>query len=99
MVEHTAVSNPTTSDDVFRQKGNNYALFTHNIFKITDQLSLTLGARYTIDQEVAQRRPQQQQPVRRLSGNILRCSNCGRGGANPAGNGGLNPAIAASPTR
>ena len=32
-----------------RQKGNNYALFTHNIFKITDQLSLTLGARYTID--------------------------------------------------
>jgi outer membrane receptor protein involved in Fe transport len=29
------------------QESNNYALFTHNIIKITDQLSLTLGARYT----------------------------------------------------
>jgi outer membrane receptor protein involved in Fe transport len=29
------------------QDSENYAFFTHNIFKVTDQLSLTLGARYT----------------------------------------------------
>jgi len=33
--------------DVYNQKSENYALFTHNIFNITDNLSLTLGARYT----------------------------------------------------
>ena len=26
-------------------------MFTHNIFKVTDQLSFTLGARYTIDEK------------------------------------------------
>ncbi|MBA3676005.1 MAG: TonB-dependent receptor [Sphingosinicella sp.] len=31
----------------YNQKSENYALFTHNIINITDQLSLTLGARYT----------------------------------------------------
>jgi outer membrane receptor protein involved in Fe transport len=31
----------------FNQKSENYAFFTHNIFKITDALSVTLGARYT----------------------------------------------------
>ncbi|MDQ3140313.1 MAG: TonB-dependent receptor, partial [Pseudomonadota bacterium] len=31
----------------YYQDSKNYALFTHNIFDITDQLSLTLGARYT----------------------------------------------------
>ena len=29
------------------QDSRNYAFFTHNIIKVTDQLSLTLGARYT----------------------------------------------------
>jgi iron complex outermembrane receptor protein len=33
--------------DVYDQQSENYAFFTHNIFNITDQLSLTLGARYT----------------------------------------------------
>jgi outer membrane receptor protein involved in Fe transport len=33
--------------DDFRQKSNNLAFFTHNIFSITDALSLTVGARYT----------------------------------------------------
>jgi hypothetical protein len=34
-------------DDSWRQSSNNWALFTHNIFDITDQFSLTVGARYT----------------------------------------------------
>jgi iron complex outermembrane receptor protein len=34
-------------NDSFRQTSNNIAFFTHNIFSITDQLKLTLGARYT----------------------------------------------------
>jgi outer membrane receptor protein involved in Fe transport len=32
---------------VYRQKSENWAVFTHNIINITDRLSLTLGARYT----------------------------------------------------
>ncbi|WP_324748976.1 TonB-dependent receptor [Sphingomonas sp. LY54] len=31
----------------YRQDSENFAFFTHNIFNITDQLALTLGARYT----------------------------------------------------
>lgn len=37
----------TFLQDEYRQKSNNFALFTHNIFSITDQLKLTVGARYT----------------------------------------------------
>jgi iron complex outermembrane receptor protein len=33
--------------DVYNQNSDNWAVFTHNIFNITDTLSLTLGARYT----------------------------------------------------
>ncbi|HVJ72132.1 MAG TPA: TonB-dependent receptor, partial [Sphingomicrobium sp.] len=33
--------------DTYNQTSNNWALFTHNIFDITDQLTLTVGARYT----------------------------------------------------
>jgi outer membrane receptor protein involved in Fe transport len=33
--------------DSYRQTSHNWALFTHNIVTITDQLKLTLGARYT----------------------------------------------------
>lgn len=33
--------------DSYRQTSNNWAIFTHNIITITDQLKLTLGARYT----------------------------------------------------
>src|SRR4029453_7810472 len=35
------------ADDVFNQTSNNFAVFTHNIFEITDGLKLTIGARYT----------------------------------------------------
>ncbi|MFL6763695.1 MAG: TonB-dependent receptor [Sphingomicrobium sp.] len=47
------LSNPALSlngsalNDLYNQKSRNYALFTHNIFSITDRLKLTLGARYT----------------------------------------------------
>ena len=33
--------------DVYNQKSQNFAVFTHNIFHITDTLDLTLGLRYT----------------------------------------------------
>lgn len=34
-------------NDSYRQTSNNWAVFTHNIVSITDQLKLTIGARYT----------------------------------------------------
>ena len=34
-------------DDSYNQTSNNWALFTHNIFEITERLKLTLGVRYT----------------------------------------------------
>ncbi|WP_242140463.1 TonB-dependent receptor [Sphingomonas sp. TREG-RG-20F-R18-01] len=37
--------------DQYRQEDNNFALFTHNIFHVTDKLSLTLGARHTWDRK------------------------------------------------
>ena len=33
--------------DVYNQKSENFAFFTHNIFHVTDKLVLTLGLRYT----------------------------------------------------
>lgn len=39
--------NGASLNDSYRQTSNNWALFTHNIFSITDQLKLTVGARYT----------------------------------------------------
>jgi iron complex outermembrane recepter protein len=33
--------------DTYRQNSRNFAFFTHNVFKVTDKLSLTLGGRYT----------------------------------------------------
>jgi len=35
------------TNDLFNQTSDNWALFTHNIISLTDQLKLTLGARYT----------------------------------------------------
>src|SRR5438270_2735410 len=34
-------------DDLYKQQSRNFAVFTHDIISITDQLKLTLGARYT----------------------------------------------------
>jgi len=33
--------------DVYNQRSENFAVFTHNIFRITDRLSITAGLRYT----------------------------------------------------
>ncbi len=41
------VSDLGGTGDVYNQSSENFAFFTHNIFNITDQLSLTLGLRYT----------------------------------------------------
>lgn len=38
--------------DSYRQVSRNYAIFTHNVFKITDRISLTGGARYTNERKV-----------------------------------------------
>ncbi|MDZ3832148.1 MAG: TonB-dependent receptor [Sphingopyxis sp.] len=38
-------------DDRYYQKDNNWALFTHNIFHITDKLDFTFGIRYTHDKK------------------------------------------------
>lgn len=38
-------------NDVYRQNGKNWALFTHNIFHITDKLDFTFGVRYTNDKK------------------------------------------------
>ena len=37
----------TGLNDLYNQTSNNWAVFTHNIVSITDQLKLTVGARYT----------------------------------------------------
>ena len=44
-----ATLNGAALDDLYNQKSNNFAIFTHNIFSITPdgRLKLTLGARYT----------------------------------------------------
>ncbi len=34
-------------DDTYKQTSRNFAVFTHNVIRFTDTLSLTLGARYT----------------------------------------------------
>jgi outer membrane receptor protein involved in Fe transport len=85
-----------TTQDVFRQKGNNYALFTHNIFKISDQLSLTLGARYTVDHKNLSANLSSTSQCAAFLGNIQRLQAlAAAAGGDPTGNGGLNPAIAA----
>ena len=43
----STVNNVGDNNANYYQTSSNYAIFTHNILKITDQLSLTLGGRYT----------------------------------------------------
>ncbi|HEY7007031.1 MAG TPA: TonB-dependent receptor [Sphingomicrobium sp.] len=48
LLGHPGLSmNGTGLDDLYNQTSNDWALFTHDIISITDQLKLTLGARYT----------------------------------------------------
>ena len=43
----STVNNVGDQLSIYNQDSENYAFFTHNILKITDRLSLTLGLRYT----------------------------------------------------
>ncbi|NIJ38751.1 outer membrane receptor protein involved in Fe transport [Sphingopyxis panaciterrae] len=45
------ISDRGSINDVYRQNGRNWALFTHNIFHITDKLDFTFGVRYTNDRK------------------------------------------------
>lgn len=42
-----ATLNNQFTNDLFEQNSRNFALFTHNVFRLTDQFSVTLGLRYT----------------------------------------------------
>jgi iron complex outermembrane recepter protein len=43
----STINNVGSLRDVYDQTSTNYAFFTHNIYKITDKLSITGGLRYT----------------------------------------------------
>jgi iron complex outermembrane receptor protein len=47
----STLSDRGSIDDQYRQNGKNWALFTHNIFHITDKLDFTFGVRYTNDKK------------------------------------------------
>ncbi|HWH18410.1 MAG TPA: TonB-dependent receptor [Allosphingosinicella sp.] len=94
-VVNTPISN-TRTNDRFDQKSRNFALFTHNIYDLTDQLSLTLGARYTNERKRLEADLQSNSPCGAYTANIQRLLTLSAASAaNPGGNGGLNPAIAA----
>jgi outer membrane receptor protein involved in Fe transport len=94
LVVNTPLAGVTTRDR-FEQDSRNYALFTHNIFDITDQLSLTLGLRYTNERKTLQANLNSTSSCAAYLGNIARLrALSASAAANPTGNGGLNPAIA-----
>jgi iron complex outermembrane receptor protein len=41
------INDKGSTRDVYNQNSRNWAIFTHNIFHVTDTVDLTLGARYT----------------------------------------------------
>jgi outer membrane receptor protein involved in Fe transport len=85
-----------TTRDRFEQDSRNYALFTHNIFNVTDQLSLTLGLRYTNERKTLSADLNSTSQCNVYQANITRLRTlAATAGANPGGNGGLNPVIAA----
>src|SRR3954453_6381996 len=42
-----SINNRGSTQDVYNQKSNNWALFTHNIFHVTSKIDATVGLRYT----------------------------------------------------
>jgi outer membrane receptor protein involved in Fe transport len=42
-----AMSDAGSTGDIYKQKSNNWALFTHNIFHVTSRFDVTVGLRYT----------------------------------------------------
>jgi iron complex outermembrane receptor protein len=51
LTEGTVLQPGTGVDDLYAQDGKTFALFTNNNIDITDQLELTLGLRYTVDEK------------------------------------------------
>ena len=41
--------NNVREDDLYDQTSRNFALFTHNIFSVTERIKVTIGARYTME--------------------------------------------------
>ena len=41
------INDKGSTGDIYKQNSRNFALFTHNIFHVTDQFDITLGVRYT----------------------------------------------------
>jgi outer membrane receptor protein involved in Fe transport len=84
-----------TTRDRFQQDSRNYAFFTHNIFNVTDQLSVTLGLRYTNERKTLEADLNSTSQCNVYQANITRLRTlAATSAANPGGNGGLNPAIA-----
>ncbi|TFI57226.1 TonB-dependent receptor [Sphingomonas parva] len=82
-------------DDLYEQKSRNFALFTHNIFNVTDRLSVTLGARFTSERKSLDAELNSTSSCGAYVANINRLRALAAGAAaNPGGNGGLNAAIA-----
>lgn len=46
-----AINNKGSTRDVYFQNSRNWALFTHNIFHVTNTIDLTLGLRYTSERK------------------------------------------------
>ncbi|WP_294390949.1 TonB-dependent receptor [uncultured Sphingomonas sp.] len=87
--------NGTGQLDRFRQHDRNLALFTHNIVRVTDRLSLTLGARYTDDRKSVDASLVSTSGCGAYAANLARLrALAASAAANPGGNGGLNSAIA-----
>ena len=42
-----SINNRGSIEDVYKQKSNNWAVFTHNIFHVTPKIDVTVGLRYT----------------------------------------------------
>ncbi|MEO5641495.1 MAG: TonB-dependent receptor [Sphingomicrobium sp.] len=92
-VANTPLSN-VTSLDVFNQHGRNYALFTHNIIKITDALSATIGIRYTHDHKTLDANLASTDQCANYRNNITQLRALAASAtANPATYGALTPAI------
>jgi outer membrane receptor protein involved in Fe transport len=47
----SAINNVGDNPSIYRQTDENWAIFTHNIFNITDKVALTIGLRYTHDRK------------------------------------------------
>ena len=92
-VANTPISNVLVQD-VFNQKDTNYALFTHNIIKITDALSATIGVRYTRDHKTLNANLVSGSQCSAYQNNIVQLRALAAAAtANPATYGALTPAI------